>query len=361
MSSVASVDAAKQLAHDIAGQQLLIPSLWHWLADWPAAVNQNLERLRPVVDTIIDSSIIDEEKRNHIKRHDFALLAALMYPRAEWRELQIVAAYKVWVFIWDDEIDLGQSETALDKEKTGQYCKKSLAYIRHVLQLDTDNGTDIGLHHSPYKCMAAFKEVCDGLVETADADQRERIFRELEIYISQVVIEQGRQQDGKLPTLEEYVSMRMGSVGVTPYIACFEATNRIQLPRSVMDSKEMSIIWEETTMLSLVINDIYSCQKEIASGSIQNLVPVMWNETKNMGHVVVDIISILKESVKKFERAFKMLEGQTSLDSKLDNDMKAFVDNCRTWVTGLLEWTLTSERYKMYQYLHQDGSVVVPL
>jgi hypothetical protein len=87
----------------------------------------------------------------------------------------------------------------------------------------------------------------------------------------------------------------------------------------------------------------------------------MWNETKNMGHVVVDIISILKESVKKFERAFKMLEGQTSLDSKLDNDMKAFVDNCRTWVTGLLEWTLTSERYKMYQYLHQDGSVVVPL
>ncbi|CAI7648617.1 unnamed protein product [Penicillium manginii] len=200
MSSVASVDAAKQLAHDIAGQQLLIPSLWHWLADWPAAVNQNLERLRPVVDTIIDR----------------------MYPRAEWRELQIVAAYKVWVFIWDDEIDLGQSETALDKEKTGQYCKKSLAYIRHVLQLDTDNGTDIGLHHSPYKCMAAFKEVCDGLVETADADQRERIFRELEIYISQVVIEQGRQQDGKLPTLEEYVSMRMGSVGVTPYIACFE-------------------------------------------------------------------------------------------------------------------------------------------
>lgn len=80
-----------------------------------------------------------------------------------------------------------------------------------------------------------------------------------------------------------------------------------------------------------------------------------------MDQVVQDVVGMLKMSVKSFERAFRILDTQTKSDIKLNGDMRMYVDNCRTFVTGLLEWALVSARYKMSLYLKHDGSVPVPL
>ncbi|KJZ69157.1 hypothetical protein HIM_11458 [Hirsutella minnesotensis 3608] len=363
MPAVKNINDVQQLACELAGQQLRIPNLRPWFVDWPTAINPNLEKLRPVVDRIIEESIVDVKTQVGAKECDFGLLTARIYPKADWRELQIAAAYMVWVFIWDDEIDLAISDIATNKDRTRQYCERSLAYVYRLLDLETSNQTKHDISDLPYPCMAAFREVGCGLAELGDLVQRERTYRELERYITHLVVEQGRQHDKKMPTTTEYIEMRMSTAGVTPLAAKFHRSvmNRIRIPAWVMDSEEMRTIWEETTVLCMIVNDLYSFPKEMASSALQNLVSVIFNETKDMEHVVNGIMAMLAKSKENFEGAFKVLDSRTKTDSEVNHSVKVYVDNCRTYVTGLLEWTVVSNRYKMSQYMQQDGSSIVSL
>ncbi|KJZ71670.1 hypothetical protein HIM_08931 [Hirsutella minnesotensis 3608] len=361
MAFVENFDEAQDLAQELDGKHVRVPNLKIRFSDWPAETNVNLEKLRPVVDRMIESIVTDDGKLEAYKNCDFGLLASLWYPRAGWEELQIGAAFLVWVFIWDDEIDLAETEIASSKDETRRYCEKSLAYMHGVLDLDTINHAINPV--SPYACLTVFGKFGRGLAKLADLAQRKRVYRELELYVSHVAIEQERQQDGKVPSTVEYIDMRMRTAGVTPSTACNEAMNSVQLPAWVVDSKEMRTIWEETTMLCLIINDFYSIEKEMASGTLQNLVSVMyhWNKARNMDLVVSDIMGMLEASRESFEKAFRVLDAKTKNNEQLNNDMRVCVGNCRTFVTGLIEWSLRSGRYKMYRYLQKDGSVDITL
>jgi hypothetical protein len=40
---------------------------------------------------------------------------------------------------------------------------------------------------------------------------------------------------------------------------------KIRLPESVMECKAMKALWKETIYICLILNDVYSVQKEIVS------------------------------------------------------------------------------------------------
>lgn len=80
----------------------------------------------------------------------------------------VTAAYLAWVFVWDDEIDLGETETSRSVELGREYCEKSLAYIKASMGLgDSGNGAET----LPYPCMEIFREFGHGLRAGADEGQ----------------------------------------------------------------------------------------------------------------------------------------------------------------------------------------------
>jgi hypothetical protein len=59
-------------------------------------------------------------------------------------------------------------------------------------------------------------------VLTERSDQRQQVYKALELYITQVGVEHSRQLEGTLPNVQEYFDMRFGTAGVAPVCGCAE-------------------------------------------------------------------------------------------------------------------------------------------
>ncbi|KAI0180222.1 terpenoid synthase [Hypoxylon sp. FL1284] len=349
------------LASQLHGETLRLPNVWKVFSEWPLAANRHAKRLESLVDTLLERIITNERKLKALKQADFARLISLWYPDAEWPELEIATAYSVWIFVWDDEVDAGDTDVSNDEALARAYYQTSLSTVRRLLDLDcskTDNDDRALLTN-----MALFSDVGCGMRAATDRIQRERFFRELENFMVQVGVEHGHRMRGTIPTLDKYMVIRSGSVGCAPQIALTDYMLKVRLPESIMECAAMKALWKETVIICLILNDIYSVQKEIAQGSLFNIVPVMF---KNSGKQSLDAVShdvevALRESVRRFEEAATSLGETTSDDAKLSKEVQSFVNWCRHFITGVLQWSLESRRYGMAECLQEDGSLNIVL
>lgn len=81
----------------------------------------------------------------------------------------MAAAFLVWVFVWDDDIDLGDTKIATDKCEASNYCQESLAYARWALGLDAAGHT---LPECSFPSMMLFRDFGHGLCEVMDRGWR---------------------------------------------------------------------------------------------------------------------------------------------------------------------------------------------
>lgn len=100
-----------------------------------------------------------------------------------------------------------------------------------------------------------------------------------------------------------------------------------------------------------------------ASGALQNIFPIMFNDSKDkdMNKVMDAIMEMMDKSIECFDQASKILDTQTRANPKLNKDCKAYLHNHRTYITALIEWSITSKRYNLQQYMQKDGSILLNL
>ncbi|KAL7930144.1 isoprenoid synthase domain-containing protein [Trichoderma chlorosporum] len=354
---------ANELASMLSGSTLPIPNLKLSLASFPKGVNRYRDDIRLWVDKLIDENIQDRRKCAGVKRCDFGYLAACCYPYSDWEELKAAAAFLVWVFTWDDIIDHGEDDSGIisNADLAQIFCEQSLDHIKTKLELD--NFGEGRVLAQPLPSMTMFDHVAEPLTATWNHTQTQRLYNEIEHYVNCCLVEHIQQGDDSIPTQEEFTEMRFGTSGITPGIAICEFTRNVSLPNEIVESAPMKVIWREITRLCMMINDIYSCQKELRSGVIQNIIPVIAyaSGTDDIGTVTQEFMHIFQASANTFEEAFRVLKALASPDPKLSEDIQKYVENCQTITTGLLEWMLSSERYGIAKHLQADGSALVPL
>jgi hypothetical protein len=226
------------VATQLDGKILHLPDLTKLFDAWPTATNKYADKLEALVDSLLERIVTNEQKLKALKRADFARLMSLYvfsysqvrstpslnppvrwYPNAEWPELKVATAYSVWIFVWDDEIDTCDTDAAANEQLAQAYYKQSLAYIHRSLGLDGEGLDDIA---APHPNMELFADVGHGVREVTDMQQRQRFFDELENFMLQVGVEHTHRMAGTVPTTEEYMSIRSGSVGCAPQIAITE-------------------------------------------------------------------------------------------------------------------------------------------
>ncbi|KAI8966808.1 terpenoid synthase [Daldinia sp. FL1419] len=359
---------ALTLATQLDGKTFRLPDLWQLFSEWPLAANPHAERLERLVDSLLERIITNEKKLRALKKADFGRLMSLWYPDAEWPELEIATAYSVWIFVWDDEVDAGDTDVSNDEELARAYYQKSLSTVHRLLGLDegeVDEDLIAKEEANLHPNMALFADVGRGLRKSTDRIQRERFYRELEGFMVSVGVEHGQRMRGLIPTVEKYLHIRSGSVGCAPQIALTDHMLKVRLPETIMEGAPMKKLWKETIVMCLILNDIYSVQKEIAQASLFNLVPVMYKncspKKKSLDTVTRGIEAALRESMKGFENAAKDLESMASDNAEVSRDVQAFIKWCRHFITGVLQWSLESKRYGMADCLHKDGSLSIVL
>ncbi|KAI1748964.1 terpenoid synthase [Xylaria castorea] len=354
---------ALAVASQLGGKNLHLSDLTKVFASWPTATNKHANELGALVDSLLERIITNKRKLEALKQADFGRLMSLWYPDAEWPELKVATAYSVWIFVWDDEIDAGDTDAAANEELAQAYYRQSLAYIHSVLGLDGGSQGDI---EAPHQNMALFADVARGVRETTDIQQRQRFFDELENFMLQVGVEHTHRMAGTIPTTEEYMNIRSGSVGCAPQIAITDFMLKIRLPETVMECAAMKALWRETIYICLILNDIYSCQKEIIQGSLLNIVPVMFKNMKQEDQNCMTAVSrgldiALKESMARFDAAAEELGEISPEDARLHGNILDYIKWCRYFITGVLYWSLESGRYGMAKCINADGTLSIVL
>ncbi|KAI1381440.1 isoprenoid synthase domain-containing protein [Hypoxylon crocopeplum] len=293
------------LAARLSGRTLHVPNLKMIFSGWPAGTNARLGDLRNEIDgRMLGSGISDPNRVQKYKRADFGLLTSVWFPDVnQWTGPRFI------LFLVPSQ-----------KKYLTTKLPPSLA-------------------------------------------QRELVYREFELYMLQVSIESNRRQDGRIPTPEEYMRTRFGTSAVTTLISFIDYMNGITLPQWVMESKEMEVIWNETCTLCYVVNDIYSFKEELDDGALQNLIPVIFhaNGTGDLEDTMRDILQMAHTSREAFDKASDSLLNHAEGDKQLNKDIGLYSNTCRTFVTGLMHWSLESKRYGLRQYKREDTSLIIPL
>ncbi|TFB01573.1 Alpha-muurolene synthase [Trichoderma ghanense] len=382
---------ANELASMLSGSTLAIPNLKVPLANFARGQSKYTAEIRRWVDRLVEENVHDRRKCIGVKRCDFGYLAACCFPDSDWEQLKAAAAMLVWIFTWDDIIDHGEDTSGIisNGDRARVFCQQSLEYISQKLELNGSYG-EIAGQIAP--SMSMFDETAGRLMSAnwsqsgcsphLQADvaehflmkkvltgQTQRLYNEIEHYVKCCLIEHLQQEDDSIPTQEEFTNMRFGTSGISPGIAICEFTRNVSLPDEIVESAPMKVIWREITRLCMMINDIYSCQKELVqirlqrSGVIQNIIPVIAysSGTDDITTVSQEFMDIFQTSVNTFEESFQLLKALASPDPKLSDDIQKYIENCQTITTGLLEWMLCSERYGVAKHLQADGSALVPL
>ena len=98
------------------------------------------------------------------------------------------------------------------------YYRQSLATIYWKLGLTSDELSD----HVVHKNMVLFCDFSPGLLANLLKEQRGRFYADLEHFMSQAYVEHSLRLEGTMPTIEQYIDIRLGSVGCRPQIALAE-------------------------------------------------------------------------------------------------------------------------------------------
>lgn len=118
-----------------------------------------------------------------------------------------MAFYCVWLVLWDDAID-GAAEGDLAAE---EYCQQSIAFVEHALGLG-EPGAPVPV--APTKVCESFAEVGRRVAGYCGLEERKRFMGSLRGYMDACVTEYRWRLSGRVPSVEEFYSWRLGTSSV---------------------------------------------------------------------------------------------------------------------------------------------------
>lgn len=84
-------------------------------------------------------------------------------------------------------------------------------------------------------------------------------------------------------------------------------------------------------------------------------------KNQTLDSVTSEIMSLLQAAMRNFKSAAEALEKLTAGDERVCKDVQAFIKWCRFFITGVVVWSLESNRYGMAACKQDDCSVKVVL
>lgn len=104
-----------------------------------------------------------------------------------------------------------------------------------------------------------------------------------------------------------------------------------------MKSTQMQALWDEITVIIIIINDILSVKKELAGGCVHNAIPVLYSQGQPLGDVMHELLGRLENCRDRFDdTAERVLDMAGSPAQRAD--LLRFIDGLRTNATGTAEF-----------------------
>ncbi|KAI1803295.1 putative pentalenene synthase [Daldinia bambusicola] len=311
-------------------------------------VNREIDEWLPSVD------VAEEKKAKHRSRGNYALLAAVTYPRCKKEKLLTIAKFLYWIFFWDDEVDTG-GELTEDREATLQCCRETNKCIEDCFAAVPNYTPPPNTRGTISMLYPILKEFREGLSPVSNA----RLQPELHAYINGVAKQQQVRQESLLPDPWYHFQIRSNDVGALPCMTITEFAMGFELPEYVRRHEAMEVIVDECTKLTTLLNEVLSFQKEFRVSQLENIVFLFMNKYSITLQSAIDkTLDLIREHYNTCMAAEKRLPWSEE-NEKLNKNIQEYVKGCHLVLAGMVNWSYSCERY--FKKSQVDDNWVVQL
>lgn len=298
---------------------------------FPAPVNRYAHQVeRATVDWAEAHGLIATPTgRRILGAVEVGLLMAHVYPTADYGELQLLADWTTWGFLWDDRCaanDLGAHPAALAAYQ---------ARLRAVL------GGDVPSPWDPFEIGLA--DIRLRLLARLTPADLHPFLASVDRFFAACVWEAENRVAGRVPDVASYMEMRPHSGGVDTYVELFSFLDGAPLPHAVQIHPAVQRLTRMANNVVCWINDVLSLEKELRLGDVHNLIMSLRQQhALPLEAATQQAIAILTAEV----RAFTLLERDLPVfGGASDAALMRYVARLRSWITGSLTWSYASGRY----------------
>ncbi|KAK3389252.1 isoprenoid synthase domain-containing protein [Podospora didyma] len=327
-------------------------------AKWTPGQRAQYERLRRDTDAVIARIFKDPVTVQKVKDEDYALFCFAWFLQTEdYENLWTATLYIIWLFVWDDQVDLNEGSLASDFASATAWRTETIAMIDRFFGLKATPAAQ-ALVTGP---MIALEEFSKRAVKKFNEGQLRRLRDEMVRFIEACGTEQASRLAGYVPGVDEYHELRPYTSSVYSCFVILEVFSDVPLPDWVWDSREMKIIAKEGNSLVYILNDVLSLKKEIANNCVINTVPVMYLSGVPWERIMPELEADIEKSRKNLDDAAQVLIEGTMSEPDVNRAMIHFIDGVKNNTTGNISYSLDTARYRNMRTVTDDDMVEIAL
>jgi hypothetical protein len=311
---------------------------------WPGRCNPAAERAEVAAAGWVarHGMLRDPATAARFRGVQVGLLAAMAYPDASPKLLELIAQVMAWIFIQDDVYD-----TAAPSEQRPERLESQFERYLTVLRTGvTAPGAE--------PTVMALADLARRLSELGSPTWYIHFVETMRrFWMDGVVVETYYRGRGLSPDPASYMALRVQTVGVYICLDLLELALGEELSPEVRDDPILRRVTWLTSRIIAYVNDVFSYDKERRVGDVNNYLHVMQRCEPLTLEAVVD------HTIRAHDRELDQL-GQ--LDStvrdhgpRMTKLVERYIDGCRTWMAGSLEWQRISSRYASGRALLAGG------
>jgi len=172
-----------------------------------------------------------------------ALFTSMWYPTAAFKRLRTLVILTLWIFLWDDELDLPDGQYTANFDAAQKHREETINFVEHSL----------GLQQAPAETTSTinllFRQIGHELQAGYETEQLRMFYEEVNLSIAMSQREQKYRVKQIIPSLTDYWSIRMGSSGTGIMVACIEFADEFCVPETVRKDPLFKKIWDETVSI----------------------------------------------------------------------------------------------------------------
>jgi hypothetical protein len=148
------------------------------------------------------------------------------------------------------------------------------------------------------------------------------------------------------------MAMRVQTVGVYVCLDLLELALGEELSSEVRDDPILRRITWLTSRIIAYVNDVFSYDKERRVGDVNNYLHVMQRcEPMSLAAVVDHTIRVHDRELEQLDKLGETVRDHGPQMRKL---VERYIDGCRAWMAGSLDWQRLSSRYASGRALLED-------
>jgi 5-epi-alpha-selinene synthase len=316
----------------LVGHELRGPSSLSY--PWPGRCNPASERAEIAAASWVASHgmLRDPTTAARFRGVGVGLLAAMAYPDASPKLLELIAQVMAWIFIQDDVYDTAPAKDQRPARLESQF-------ERYLTVLRTGVVTP-----GAEPAVQALADLARRLSELGSPTWYLHFVETMRrFWMDGVVVETYYRGREISPDPASYMAMRVQTVGVYVCLDLLELTLDDELTPEVRDDPILRRITWLTSRIIAYVNDVFSYDKERRVGDVNNYLHVMQRCEPMSLHAVVD--HTIRVHDRELEQLGKLDGTVRDHGPRMRTLVERYVDGCRAWMAGSLDWQRISSRY----------------